>query len=153
MKCYVAILLLALCSAGAVAQGPTPAPRPTAPAGVRDIDPNALAQAALQILQTIDREQTGALWDSASNVTQRSTHRAEFVARVGAVRKPLGPANARRWTAVRREGVGEGRELPPGVYASIEFASQFQGRRSAIELVSLRLDEDGRWRFSGYVIQ
>ena len=154
MHRFVVFLIWALAALPASAQVPAQPARALAPAAsaARDVDPNALAQAALQILQAIDREQAGALWDGASGVTRRSIQRAQFVGQIATARKALGAPGSRIWTAVRREGVEQGGELPPGLYASIEFSSRFQAR-AATELVSLRLDEDGRWRFSGYVIR
>ncbi|UOF14403.1 DUF4019 domain-containing protein [Lysobacter capsici] len=158
MKRITTTVAMALCilSGAAIAQGQAQAPR-SAPApqqaAARDIDPNTLANSALQILQAIDRDQAGVLWDNASAVTKRTARRDEFVGHVGKTRKPLGAANSRNWIAVRRELVTDGGQLPAGLYASIEFSSQFQSKRLAKELVSLRRDEDGMWRFSGYVIQ
>ncbi|MBW8808690.1 MAG: DUF4019 domain-containing protein, partial [Lysobacter sp.] len=130
MKRITTTVAMALCllSGAAIAQGQAQAPRPAATpqqAAVRDIDPNTLANSALQILQAIDRDQAGVLWDNSSNVTKRSAKRADFVGHVGKTRKPLGTADARNWIAVRREVVAEGGPLPAGPYASIEFASQF----------------------------
>ena len=48
---------------------------------------------------------------------------------------------------------GDGKALPSGLYASVEFLVEFSGKRTMRELVSFRLDEDGTWRFSGYVVQ
>jgi len=152
----IGLLSTGLFSTTALAQAPAQAQRP-APAAqqaaARDVDPNTLANTALQLLQAIDRDQAGALWDASSSVTKRSAKREDFVAYVGRTRKPLGTASSRSWIGVRREVVGNGAPLPPGLYASIEFSSQFQGKRTAKELISLRQDEDGLWRFSGYVIQ
>ncbi|QWP75308.1 DUF4019 domain-containing protein [Lysobacter sp. K5869] len=159
MKRFVTTAVLALCaaSAPAIAQVPAQArPAPlaqSAPVATRDVDPNALANAALQMLQVIDRGQAGALWDNASAVAQRATGRADFVGHLGKTRAPLGAAASRSWMSVRRESVPAGGRVPPGHYANIEFASQFQGQRTAKELISLRRDEDGQWRFSGYVIE
>lgn len=158
MKYFTMTVAAVLCifSGTAIAQvsgqAPKPAPAPQQ-AVARDIDPSTLANAALQLLQAIDRDQAGMLWDNSSNVTKRSAKREDFVGYVGKTRKPLGAASARNWITVRREVVGSGSQLPAGLYASIEFSSQFQGKRAAKELVSLRRDEDGMWRFSGYVIQ
>jgi len=157
MMRIVASILLALSAVSLSAIAPVsaqtrPAPA-SAPAAARDVDPNALANVALQMLQVIDRGQAGALWDNASAVTQRAAGRADFVGHVDKTRAPLGAAAQRSWMAVRRESVVAGGPVPPGHYASVEFASQFQGQRTAKELISLRRDEDGQWRFSGYVIK
>ena len=154
-----AALLLCVAAGSAVAQAPVQQQAAAAPqqqqpvAAARDIDPNALAGAALRILQTIDRQQTGALWDSASAVAKRATKREEFVTRVITTRKPMGAVAGRSWTAVRRQQVPDGDALPAGVYGSIEFASQYQDGKTHRELVSMRRDEDGTWRFVGYVVE
>lgn len=155
MKRFAALIVLAAWAAcaPASAQMPAQARAASAPAAARDVDPNALANVALQMLQIIDRGQSGALWDNASAVAQRAAGRADFVGHVGKTRAPLGAAALRSWVSVRRESVPAGGRVPPGHYASIEFASQFQGQRTAKELISLRRDEDGQWRFSGYVIE
>lgn len=133
---------------------PTPAATPTAPQNApADLDPNALAGAGLQVLQAVDRQQVGGLWDGASAVAQRATKRDEFVTRVLTSRKALGPIVGRAWTVVRRQQVAEGEALPAGLYGSIEFASQFQDGKLHRELVSIRRDADGVWRFAGYVVE
>ncbi|RPE80032.1 DUF4019 domain-containing protein [Vulcaniibacterium tengchongense] len=149
---------LALCvlAAPAAAQTPRatrPAQAPQQAAATQDIDPNTLANAAVQVLAGFDRDQAGALWDGASAVTKRTVKREEFVGHLAKTRKPLGAPVERSWLAVRRQQVTGGTQLPPGLYASIEFATRFQNNRTARELVSLRLDEDRVWRFAGYVIE
>lgn len=118
----------------------------------RDIDPNTLANAVLQALQMIDRDQSAALWDGASYVARNAARREDFIASIARTRKPLGLPIERRWMSVRREQVTGGGQMPPGTYVSVEFSSRFQEGRMAKELASLRQDEDGVWRFTGYVI-
>jgi hypothetical protein len=151
-----AALTLCVLVGPAIAQTQAKPQQPAAPqqqAATRDAEPNTFANAALQIALAVDRDQAGALWDGASAITKRSTSREGFIGYVTSARKSTGAVLGRNWTVVRREQVNEGGQLPPGLYASIEFATRFQDNQARRELVSLRRDEDGTWRFSGYVVQ
>lgn len=131
------------------------APRTGASAATRPaaaIAPNALYEAALRMARGIDAGQAAQLWEAASAVTKRSVTREAFVAGVSQARKPLGAVTARDWHAVRRQN-SSGGSLPAGQYASVEFAAVLAGGRVAQEMISFRLDEDGVWRFAGYVAQ
>ena len=159
----LAALTLCVLVGPAIAQTQAKQQQPTAPqqqsaspqqqAVARDAEPNTFANAALQIALAIDRDQAGALWDGASVITKRATNREAFIGYVTSARKSTGTVLGRNWTVVRREQVNEGGQLPPGLYASIEFTTRFQDNQTRRELVSLRRDEDGMWRFSGYVVQ
>ena len=157
MKYFVMRLAVTLCvlsgSADAIAQAQRAPIAPAQAAAQADIDPNTLAGTALRILQAVDRDQVSLLWDGASAVTRRTTRREDFLGQVARTRKPLGTVAGRNWMAVRRQQVAVGGQLPPGTYTSVEFATRFQNNRIAKELVSMRRDEDGVWRFTGYVIE
>lgn len=118
-----------------------------------ETDPNALLNAAAQVAQAVDREQTGALWDGASAITRKRVTRNDFIAAVQKARKPLGTVSGRAWAAVRRQSVASGGQVPAGQYASVELTTTFSSRKVARELVSFRLDEDGVWRLAGYVLE
>ena len=158
MKRFMLPAALTLCVVvgPAIAQAPA-APRtsaaPQQQAASPDVDPNALANAGLQVVLAIDRDQTAGLWEGASAVTKRLAKREEFVATVAGTRKPLGAVVERNWTVVRRQQVAEGGQIPSGMYASVEFATRFRSDPPRIELVSMRRDEDGTWRFAGYVVK
>ena len=159
MKRFMLPAALTLCVAvgPAIAQAPASRTPATAPqqqqAAAPDVDPNALANAALQVVQAIDRDQTAGLWEGASAVTKRVAKREEFVAKVAETRKPLGAVVGRNWTVVRRQQVDEGGQIPAGLYASVEFVTRFRSDPPRTELVSMRRDEDGTWRFAGYIVK
>ena len=52
-----------------------------------------------------------------------------------------------------RHSTAGNQQLPQGTYANVEFETHFAGNRTGLELVSLRQDEDGTWRLSGYVLK
>jgi len=148
-----------LMGADVLAQGRTvqpsqsvrPQPAPAAGAGI--VDPSSVAGWAARVLAMVDGGQLAPLWDGASPVAQRAVKREDFVAAVQAARKPMGAPVGREWIAVRRQrGTGDG-TLPAGEYASVELAVTAADKRVRLELVTFRLDEDGTWRFAGYVLR
>lgn len=156
MKTYIlCAALVAACWCGAtgaqtalartaLAQQPQAAQQP-------DTDPTALTQWGLQVLGVIDSQQIGVLWDRASQVAKQTVRRHEFVAKVAEARKSLRISTSHVWIAVQRQVVTQQTQgVPPGLYATVEFASTFQNNKTIVEVVSLRRDEDGRWRFAGY---
>ncbi|HEY0335303.1 MAG TPA: DUF4019 domain-containing protein [Stenotrophomonas sp.] len=119
-----------------------------------DIAPNALRDAALTVAQAVDAGQAAQLWQSASAVTRGALQQQQFVASVAQARKPFGQPLQRQWTGITLRDVGSAQgTVKPGRYGSVDFGTTFAGNRRAHELVSFRLDEDGQWRFAGYVIE
>lgn len=108
---------------------------------------------AMSVVRAIDAGQAAQLWDAASTVTRSSVKRETFAGSVTKVRNPLGAASGREWLSVSRQTGGGQGGLPAGNYISVELATRFSGNRTARELVSFRLDDDGVWRFTGYVIR
>jgi hypothetical protein len=117
------------------------------------MDPNTLVGAALQIARLIDTGKTGEAWDGSSAVAKRSVDRKKFVDGIESQRKQAGVPSGRRWTAVNRHTTQGTQQLPAGTYANVEFDTLFPGNKVGHELVSFRLDEDGTWRLSGYVLK
>lgn len=143
--------LLLLATGIAAAQQPAAAAQAARPAPGA-IEPNAIRDAGQRVVAAVDAGQAAKLWDEASAVTKKSVGRDAFIAGIGKSRQPLGKATGRNWVSVRRQ-FGDGQALPSGLYASAEFLVEFANKRTMRELVSFRLDEDGTWRFSGYVVQ
>lgn len=149
-------LLLALnfLAGTSLAQTPVAAPQvPANPAQVQVPDPGRMYVVAVSVVRAIDAGQAAQLWDSASTVTRSAVKRETFVESVARVRNPLGAASGREWLSVSRQTGGGQGGLPAGNYISVELATSFAGNRMARELVSFRLDDDGIWRFTGYVLR
>lgn len=118
--------------------------------GALDLDPGVLGVITLRVLQAIDRGEAELLWQRASPVARKAAQ-GDFVARVEQIRESVGGASERRWMTIRRLEVTDAfRMPPPGKYFSAEFATRFQDGVEALEMVSLRHDEDGVWRLAGY---
>lgn len=118
-----------------------------------DIAPNALRDAALTVAQAVDAGQAAQLWQSSSPAIRDSMPQQQFIASLTRVRQPFGRPEQRQWTSVAVRDVAQQGSMKAGRYGSVDFSSTFTGNRRAHELVSFRLDEDGQWRFVGYVIE
>ena len=158
------MLLLAV-APGAFAQSATEpaAPATTQAATTSEVSPaqkarlekqNAqMTSAALQIAQMVDRNQIGLVWDNASSVAKQANTRADFVQQVSADRVQLGALKSRRLTAITRTHCTGG-ELPPGLYISMSYTTQFANAKQPVsELISYHLDADGVWRVAGYTVR
>lgn len=151
------VLSLALVVLAGASQAQTPPvaaqAAPGNPVQAQAPDPGRMYVVAIAVVRAIDAGQAAQLWDSASAVTRSSVKRETFVESVARVRTPLGAASGREWISVSRQTGGGQGGLPAGNYISVELATSFAGNRTARELVSFRLDDDGTWRFTGYVLR
>lgn len=112
-----------------------------------------MAAAALHIAQLVDQNQIGLVWDNASSVAKQANTRADFVQQVSADRAQLGALKSRQLTTITRTQ-SEGGELPPGLYISVNYTTQFANSRQPVrELISYRLDDDNVWRVAGYTVR
>ena len=149
--CLFAVLLASVAAGPAWAQASSPAAKPANAARV--LAPGAALDAAVQAALMVDAGRVGELWDGASPVAKRAVTREAFVAGISAARKRQGALANRQWLAVRRQ-VHDGRQgVPAGHYVSVELLAQASDGKPVRELVSLRTDEDGTARLSGYVVE
>lgn len=115
------------------------------------ICPEMLLSVALRMAAAMDQGHAESLWDSASTIAKSAVTREQFAAGVTASRTVRSTALDREWIAVRRE-YSDGVGLPEGWYASVELAVFLSGEIMATELFSFRLEADGIWRLTGYVV-
>jgi hypothetical protein len=114
-----------------------------------------MVRGGLQVIQMIDQNKTGELWDGAAPGTRKRVNRADFVSQVAKARAPMGNAQQRTWVAINRQVVGTGDADLAGQYVSVEYETRFASKAPATvhELVTFHLDPDQVWRFSGYVLR
>lgn len=113
-----------------------------------------LANAAQQVVQMIDANRVGDVWDLSTDVVKRMVPRESFVQQVTADRARLGAPAERGQPVVTRTQFREGGEVPAGLYINIAFPTRFANTSEPVrELVSFRLDEDQIWRVSGYSLR
>lgn len=124
-------------------------------AAAQDVDPNDMMRGGLQVIQMIDQNKVGELWDGAAPAAKKRVARTEFGAQVAKARAPLGAPQQRTWVAINRQAVADADADLAGQYVSVEYETRFASRPNATvrELVSFHLDRDQTWRFSGYVLK
>ena len=114
-----------------------------------------MTQAALQVMQLIDQNRAGDVWDGASPVMKQAVSRDDFVNQITTDRNTLGAVSGRANPVVTRTQGGEaGGAVPAGLYINVASASTFANQSQPVrELVSFRLDEDQVWRVTGYTLR
>ncbi|MGY0634816.1 DUF4019 domain-containing protein [Luteimonas sp. A478] len=113
-----------------------------------------MTNAAQQVVQLIDSNRLGEVWDLSTNVVKQMLPRESFVQQVGNDRAQLGAPTERGQAVVTRTQFQDGGEVPAGLYINIAFPTRFANSAEPVrELVSFRLDEDQIWRVSGYSLR
>ena len=165
MKFKSIALVLALSSAIGAVAAQQPAAQPQAQAAqTQQLTPEQQAQlarqdaemtnAAQQVVQMIDANRVGEVWDLSTSAVKQMLPRESFVQQVGADRARLGEPTQRGQAVVSRTQFQEGGEVPAGLYINIAFPTVFANNAEPVrELVSFRLDEDQIWRVSGYSLR
>lgn len=115
---------------------------------------NDMSKAALQVMQMVDANQIGEIWDNASATMRRLVTRDEFVKQITIDRNRLGEVSSRGNPAVSRSQFPAGAQVPEGFYLNVAVPTTFAKSEQPVrELVSFRLDEDKVWRVSGYSLR
>ena len=116
----------------------------------QETDPQAL-DAALECLSLLDNGQYGRTWDSAADLFRTAITSDAWVARITAVRVPLGRLVARQFKS--SEPVTNPAGVPEGEYLVIRFTTSFENRESSSETLVLHHGPGRDWKVSGYFIR
>jgi predicted DNA-binding protein (UPF0251 family) len=146
------------------AQPSQPAQQPAARPAQQALTPQQQAQlakqnadmskAALQVMQMVDANQIGQIWDNASATMKRMVTRDDFVKQITIDRNKLGKVASRGKPGVSRSQFPAGAAVPEGFYPNVAVPTTFaKAPKPVRELVSFRLDEDKTWRVSGYSLR
>ncbi len=103
----------------------------------------AAARAWLSIMDTGRYEDS---WQQAHPSFQAAVTQAVWAGKGGKVRRPLGAMVTRHAQSGNLPSKG-------GEVATVKFDSAFDGLPEAVETLSLRTDEEGRWKVTSYVIR
>lgn len=102
-------------------------------------------------LRGIDAGGYAASWDQAAALFREALPRAAWARQLQGVREPLGALEARKLTSAQVHASLPG--VPDGRYVVMEFAAVYARKRSAIETVTVCLEDDGAWRVAGYFVR
>lgn len=113
-----------------------------------------MTQAAAQVVQLVDANRTGEVWDGASSVMKELVTRDDFIRQITTDRNKLGKVVNRGKAVVSRSQFPAGGKVPQGVYINVAVPTKFaKADKPVRELVSFHLDDDKTWRVSGYSLR
>ncbi|HSB06489.1 MAG TPA: DUF4019 domain-containing protein [Thermodesulfobacteriota bacterium] len=102
-------------------------------------------------LSLVDEGKYSESWDHAAEYFRNAVTKEQWLASLKAVRSPLGKVVVRKLKSKKYARSLPG--APDGEYVVIQYETQFEKKKSAIETVTPMLDKDGQWRVSGYYIK
>jgi ClpP class serine protease len=165
-NCRIIFLALLLPVVGSAwgQQAVQPAARPLAAQPTPELSPQAQAQrdqqdqemtrAAGQVIDLVDRQQAGEVWEGASAVAKKLVDKESFVRQIAEDRRQLGAVVSRKRIAVTRAAYPAGGAAPQGDYVSVVISTKFANQPQQVrELISFHLDADDIWRVTGYSVR
>jgi len=111
----------------------------------------AAQQSAQTWLALVDGGKYGQSWSEAAQLFKQAVTQSQWESAARGAREPLGKLQSRKLQSAefRRSLPG----APDGEYVVIQYATSFENKKSAIEMVTPMKDKDGVWRVSGYIIR
>ncbi len=119
-------------------------------AGASEQKTRAADQAAGKWLALVDARDYDESWRRAASLFKLQVNIEQWRSAVAAARKPLGSMISRKLIAANYLTSLPG--APDGEYVVLQYRSEFEHKKSAIETVTPMLD-NGSWRVSGYYIR
>ncbi len=90
-------------------------------------------------------------WNQAGEIFRLAITKDQWVKTIHAVRGPLGKLLSRRLRSAEFTTTLPG--APDGQYVVIQYETVFEKKQASIETITPMLENDGKWRVSGYYIQ
>jgi Protein of unknown function (DUF4019) len=115
-----------------------------------EAEEKAATEAALAWLALVDEGSYKESWEQSAAPFKNSITPEKWTDMVKPVRAPLGKVESRE--VRNRDYMTELPGAPKGEYVIIQFKTQFENKKDAIETVTPML-EDGKWKVSGYYIK
>ena len=111
----------------------------------------AAEQAARDWLAMADADDAPGTWTAAASLFRQAVPAEQWTHSLRAARAPLGAVVSR--TLRDAQAANELPGAPDGEYVVLQFDTQFERKRAAVETVTPMRDTDGMWRVSGYFIR
>ena len=134
-RLFVLALLVVTCSAAQAQQKPEQLAQQSSDAWLALVDSGKYADS----------------WQDASQLFKAAVTKEQWQSTLQASRDPLGKMLSRKLKSATYTKTLPG--APDGEYVVIQYESSFEHKQSAVETVTPMLDEDGKWRVSGYFIK
>ena len=107
--------------------------------------------AAMKWLNLVDKGKYAESWNTAARYFKNAVTEDQWKGTLQSVRTPLGKLVARSVETTNYRTTLPG--APDAQYVVIRFKTSFENKKTAIETVTPMMDEDGKWRVSGYYIK
>ena len=102
-------------------------------------------------LALVDEGNYSGSWEEAAEYFRLAVTMEQFQRSMTAFRGPLGKVVSRELEAKEYTRTLPG--APDGEYVVIQYETSFENKKSAVETITPMLDNDGKWRISGYYIK
>jgi hypothetical protein len=102
-------------------------------------------------LELADAGNYGATWDQAASAFQAAVTRPDWESTARSLHAAFGKAKSRTVKSATYSSSLPG--APAGDYVVIQYLTQLEGGRTAVETVTPQRDKDGAWKVSGYYIK
>jgi hypothetical protein len=110
-----------------------------------------LLEDAAGVLKQIDSGHYTEVWNSAAPFIKAKIPEDAFVTTTRQARASIGAIDHRGWSSVMRIQYANATDIPNGLYANVDFSTTLVNGRIVYELLSFKLEGDGRWYLTGYV--
>ena len=115
-------------------------------------DAEKLAIASAQLwLEIVDAEKYAESWEEAAELFKSAISEVNWEESIKVVRRPLGKVISRKLDSQKYMTSLPG--APDGAYVVIQYKTKFENKKVAVETITPMLDNDGKWRVSGYYIK
>lgn len=112
---------------------------------------NIAIASAQSWLEIVDAEKYEESWEEAAELFKSAISEVKWVESIQVVRKPLGKVISRKLDSQKYMTSLPG--APVGEYVVIQYKTEFENKKAAIETITPMLDDDGKWKVSGYYIK
>ena len=102
-------------------------------------------------LEIVDSEKYAESWEEAAELFKSAISEEKWAESIQVVRIPLGKMISRKLDSQKYMTSLPG--APDGEYVVIQYKTKFENKKVAIETITPMLDNDGKWRVSGYYIK
>ena len=106
---------------------------------------------AESFLLLVDTNQYAQSWDAASSFFKSQVPKETWVKQISGIRPAFGKVTSRQILNAQHKAQLPG--APDGQYVILQYTTTFENKREAVETITPMLDEDGKWRVSGYYIK
>lgn len=107
--------------------------------------------AATTWMSLTDAGKYGESWERAGTFFKTGIAKNTWETGIRSLRAPLGSVKARELKSTEYATTLPG--APDGEYVVIQYETQFENKKSAIETVTPMREKDGSWKVSGYFIR